>query len=177
MEDIFYIRYWLVESPRLKLIAGLVIFTLLSGFYALRVFPYDSVLATYGIPRLFRMLLLLLPFCAALLTLIWYLAKVIYQCEQLVITKDSLAFVRRGYKMIFRKDDITQFIISEQMATGMITSYLFNAKGTTYSIYTAGTAIRHDFVHQALEQFFELEKYQPVVEEMKGVEKRVYVLR
>ncbi|NML37215.1 hypothetical protein HHL17_08380 [Chitinophaga sp. G-6-1-13] len=177
MEKIFRVEYWLVARPRLKLILALAVFLVLSLLYILILQPYEAGLSSLGIPRTLRMVLLFAPFFAVMLALGQYCAGMLYQCEQLIFTTDSLVFFRRGRAIVFKREDIIRFKINEQMDKGMITNYFITVKGMTYSVYTNGTAVMHDFIHQAFVHFFELDTCQPVVETINGIEKREYAFR
>ncbi|MBC9913787.1 hypothetical protein [Chitinophaga varians] len=177
MERSFRIEYWLVARPRRKLILALAAFFLLSLLYVVLMRPYEAGLSAMGIPRTLRMMLLFMPFFAVILVLGNYASGMLYQCEQLLFTEDRLVFIRRGKAIVFRLEDITRFKINEQMDKGMITNYFITAKGVTYSVYTNGTAVMHDFIHQAFVHFFELDTYQPMVETVSGIEKREYAFR
>lgn len=177
MEKSFRIEYWLVARPRRKLILALAVFFLLSLTYILLLQPYEMGLSSLGVPLTLRMVLLFAPFFAIMMVLGNYAAGVLYQCEQLLFTTDRLVFIRRGKAIVFRREDITRFKINEQMDKGVITNYFITAKGITYSVFPNGTAVMHDFIHQAFVYFFELDTYQPVVETVSGIEKREYAFR
>lgn len=177
MEKKFPIEYWLVARPKRKLLIAFAIFLPLFALYAIWVHSYESALMALRIPRLVRMVLLLLPFVGVMLAIGHYLGGMWYRCEQLIFTTDSLLFVRRGEEVVFKREDITRFKITEQTDKGIITSYFFTAKGINYSVYTSGTAVMHDFIHQAFVHFFSLENRQPAVAGGRGMETRDYLLR
>ncbi|SJZ97579.1 hypothetical protein SAMN04488128_102117 [Chitinophaga eiseniae] len=177
MEKKFPVEYWLVAKPKRKLLIAFAIFLPLFALYAIWVHSYESALMALRIPGLVRMVVLLLPFVGVMLAIGHYLGGMWYRCEQLIFTTDSLLFVRRGKEVVFRRKNITRFKITEQTDKGIITSYFFTANGINYSVYTSGTAVMHDFIHQAFVHFFSLDSRVPVVAGARGVEVREYLLR
>ncbi|NLR63916.1 hypothetical protein HGH92_06340 [Chitinophaga varians] len=171
----FRIEYWLVARPKWKLILALAVFFLLSMLYIVLLQSFDERLSSFGIPRTLRMVVLFIPFLGVMLGLGKYVSSVLYRCEELRFTKDSLVFIRRGRAIVFKREDILRFKVNEQMDKGLITNYFITMHGITYSIYTNGTAVTHDFIHQAFVCFFALDAYLPVVQTGNGIERREYV--